>query len=58
MKAGECGAIDVIVNAMKKHIDNVVVCKWGCSALENITASNGIIHIIKNKIIYVYYFSW
>ena len=40
MRAGECGAIEAIVSAMKTHIDNSGVCENGCWALENI-ARNG-----------------
>ena len=41
VKAGEAGAIDVIVSAMKTHSNNAGVCEQGCRALGNITA-NGI----------------
>lgn len=41
-KAGECGAIDAIVSAMKTHISNVDACKWGCGALMNVTANGKI----------------
>lgn len=37
MKAGQCEAISTIVNAMKAHINDVNVCKQGCSALCSIT---------------------
>ena len=40
-KAGEAGAIDVILCAMKRHMDNINVCKFGCGALWNITENNG-----------------
>lgn len=39
MKAGQCGAIDVILNAMKIHINDAGVCEQGCGALGNITLS-------------------
>lgn len=37
MKAGQCGAIDVILNVIKTHIGNTDVCKQGCGALYFIT---------------------
>ena len=37
--AGGAGAIDVIVSAMKTHIDNAGVCGQGCKALGNITVN-------------------
>lgn len=36
-KAGEAGAIEVILNAMEIHINNAKVCEYGCEALWNIT---------------------
>ena len=36
-KAGEAGAIDVIISAMRTHSDNADVCEQGCMALRNIT---------------------
>ena len=39
VKAGEAGAIDVIVSAMKTHSNNAGVCYYGCGALRNITAN-------------------
>ena len=48
-KAGGAGAIDVIVSAMKTHIDNAGVCEQGCRALWNITV-NGTSHIHTNDI--------
>lgn len=39
-KAGKSGAIEAILNAMKKHINDEYVCHHGCGALSNIT-SNG-----------------
>ena len=41
IKAGQEGAIEVIVNAMNAHIKNGDVCKFGCGALKNITRGNG-----------------
>ena len=41
MRAGkEGGAIEVILNVMRTHINNAEVCEAGCGALYNIT-SNG-----------------
>ena len=40
-KAGECEAIEVILSAMKTHMNNVDVCENGCLALCIITANNG-----------------
>ena len=37
MKAGECGAIEAILDAMKAHPNNADVCEQGCRALVNIT---------------------
>ena len=37
--AGGAGAIDVIVSAMKTHINNAGVCEQGCCALWNITVN-------------------
>ena len=39
--AGRAGAIDVIVSAMKTHINNAGVCEQGCGALCSITFNNG-----------------
>lgn len=36
----ERGAIDVILNTVRKHIDNPDVCKYGCGALLNIVLNN------------------
>lgn len=33
VKAGECGAVEAIVNAMKVHMNNPGVCYNGCTAL-------------------------
>lgn len=33
VKAGECGAIDAIISAMKVHINDSGVCEQGCGAL-------------------------
>lgn len=46
VKAGQLGAIEVILNVMKMHIDNVGVCEKGCVGLWNIM-SNGKPTIIK-----------
>ena len=40
-KAGECGAIEAIVNGMKVHANNVGICRAGCGALNNATFDNG-----------------
>ena len=37
VRAGEGGAIEVILNAMRTHINNAGVCEAGCGALGNIT---------------------
>lgn len=37
VKAGECGAIETITNAMRTQMHNGDICKYGCSALMNIT---------------------
>ena len=34
-KAGECGAIEVILEAMKTHMNNAGVCEKGCGTLWN-----------------------
>ena len=39
VRAGEAGAIDVILNAMRTHINNADICKWGCGALMRITVN-------------------
>ena len=39
VKAGRAGAIDVIVSAMKTHINNAGVCEHGCGALRRITVN-------------------
>ena len=51
VKAGGAGAIDVIVNAMKVHINNADVCYCGCGALGSI-ALNGTsqMHTIKTQL--------
>ena len=46
MKAGEAGAIDVIISAMKTHSNNADVCFVGCGALWAITL-NGTSHTLK-----------
>ena len=38
-KAGECGAIEVILSAMKTHMNNAGVCEAGCGVLGNITVN-------------------
>ena len=38
---GEAGVIEVIVKAMKEHINNADVCESGCGALWNIAINNG-----------------
>ena len=49
MKAGEAGAIEVIVSAMKTHANNSDVCEQGCWALCVITV-NGTSHKMHNSI--------
>ena len=39
VRAGEAGAIDVILSAMGRHIDNANICMRGCWALMNITVN-------------------
>lgn len=34
---GELKVIEIILNAMNKHINDVCVCEKGCGALSNIT---------------------
>lgn len=34
-KAGNVGAIDVVVKTINAHIDNADVCEKGCGALNN-----------------------
>ena len=41
IKAGEAGAIEAIVNAIKTHINNGDICENGCGALMSITYKNG-----------------
>lgn len=48
VKAGECGAIDAIVNTMKTHINNADICYRGFRALLNITSNNGKADIVIN----------
>lgn len=40
-RAGECGAIGMIVSAIKVHTNNLNVCEYGCKTLCNITSNNG-----------------
>lgn len=49
IKAGELGAVDVILNALRLNIDSEDVCEYGCKALWNCT-KNG----MKNTISYRY----
>ena len=37
VKAGECGAIEVILDVMKENKTSTGVCEQGCGALVNIT---------------------
>ena len=37
LKAGQAGAIEVIVKAMNTHAGNANLCENGCEALRNIT---------------------
>ena len=39
MKVGKAGAIEVVVEAMKTHKDDINVCYQGCGALRNIAAN-------------------
>lgn len=39
MKTGECGAIEIVLNAIKLHINNTNVCESGCGALWSITTN-------------------
>ena len=39
--AGQAGAIEVIVSAIKAHTENARVCEHGCRSLCSITYSNG-----------------
>ena len=41
MKAGAAGGIEVVIKAIKIHINNVNVCEQGCGALWSITDNNG-----------------
>ena len=41
MTAGKTGAIEIIVEAIKIHMNNAGVCYRGCGALSNITINNG-----------------
>lgn len=43
-KAGECGAIKVISDAMKKHTRDANVCRSGCGALGNITMDGNLFY--------------
>ena len=44
--ASQVGAIEVIVGAMRTHIEDSDVCKHGCGALGNITCDNGKMKLI------------
>ena len=44
MIAGKAGAIEIILNAMKTHTDNIDMCECCCEALQSITCGNGIIN--------------
>lgn len=37
--AGELGAIDVILNVMRMHINDINMCNLGCSAFRTIMCS-------------------
>ena len=39
MKAGKGGAIEVVLDAMRTHSKNGMVCEAGCGALCNIAAN-------------------
>lgn len=47
--AGECGAIEAIVNVLKTYSNKPGVCIQGCKALENIIADNSKYHL-KSKL--------
>lgn len=38
--AGESGAIDLVLEIMKTHINNASVCEYGCGALWDIIVNN------------------
>lgn len=40
VEAGERGAIDIILNVMKKHISIINVCELSCKVIWNITFNN------------------
>lgn len=46
-KAGECGAINVLIGVMEAHIRDANICENGSRALWNITL-NGKVSFIKN----------
>lgn len=48
-RAGECGAIGMIVSAIKVHTNNLNVCEYGCKTLCNITLNNGKTSYTKQK---------
>lgn len=54
IKAGDSGAIEVTVNAMRKHINNTGVCERGCGVLMNITL-NGKTTYLKQHFKNTYY---
>ena len=39
LKAGNCGAIDILISVIKENIDDEGVCGYGCAAIRNITES-------------------
>ena len=41
IKAGEAGAIEMIVKAMNTYINDAVICELGCGTLVNITWNYG-----------------
>lgn len=42
VRVGECGAIDVILSAMKNHSNNADVCNNGCGVFWNIAVDDNI----------------
>lgn len=52
VEAGECGAIEVVVDAMRHHMPNVWVCGYGCWVLKNVTFNNGNHQITNNSILF------
>ena len=51
VKAGKENAIETILSAVKTHINNINLCKFGCGALGNITINGNYKHAIQMKMI-------